>query len=435
MSARASRLFPWKRAACVVASVFLVAPHTQSQERSSARWELSPTANDDEAGDPFPLELHVAVGDQKVLSAELVESYSEGKRGIVDVRLTRDAKRFVVVGLHPGVTSLLFLLTDGTEKLVRITVRDPLGKGEDAKRRANTRGAGEALVERRDNVQLDFYFVQLEKGYDHRLGLGTPDSVAAGLQGTVDLTRGAIQGATAMVEDQALLRLDLAQAAGWAKLMRQATVITQNGAKARFSGGGEVNVAVQGSLTTGIHRISFGSSIEVLPRYDAATGRIEVELRADVSDLSDDRGSGAPGRTVAELETVVNLRLGQAVVLGGLTASSATHVRSGLPWMSQIPVLGLLFGAERVTRRDTENVVFIVPTVMDSVDDEARAYIREALETYRRYDGDRDDLEGFGGRREAIERRATTPSAGLTPAQERPVKRTMATGSSLEGGR
>src|SRR5690606_16791106 len=100
---------------------------------------------------------------------------------------------------------------------------------------------------------------------------------------------------------QALLRLDMAQAAGWAKLMRQAAVITQNGAKARFSGGGEVNIPVQGSLTTGIHRISFGSSIEVLPRYDASSGRIEIELRADVSDLTDDRGTGTPGRTVSEL--------------------------------------------------------------------------------------------------------------------------------------
>lgn len=353
----------------------------------------------------FPLELELEVGEQKVLSAELVRSYSEGKRGVVDVRLTRDAKRFVVVGTAPGSTSLLFLLTDGTEKHVRIQVRDPNGQ--------SSVPSGHEAVERRDNVRLDFYFVQLEKGYNHRIGVGTPDSVSAGFQASFDLARNSLQGATAVVEDQALLRLDMAQAAGWAKLMRQAAVITQNGAKARFSGGGEVNIPVQGSLTTGIHRISFGSSIEVLPRYDALSGRIVVELRADVSDLSDDRGTGTPGRTVSELETVVNLRLGQAVVLGGLSASSEIHTRSGLPLLSQIPLLGVLFGSDRVTRQETENVVFIVPSVVDAVHADARQYIREALDAYRSYDGDRDDLGAFAEKKRANLSRATAPSAGL----------------------
>jgi pilus assembly protein CpaC len=352
----------------------------------------------------FPLELELEVGEQKVLSAELVRSYSEGKRGVVDVRLTRDAKRFVVVGAAPGVTTLLFLLTDGTEKHMRIQVHDPNGRGLGS--------AGQEAVERRDNVRLDFYFVQLEKGYNHRIGVGTPDSIAAGFQASFDLARNSLQGATAVVEDQALLRLDMAQAAGWAKLMRQAAVITQNGAKARFSGGGEVNIPVQGSLTTGIHRISFGSSIEVLPRYDALSGRIEIGLRADVSDLSDDRGTGTPGRTVSELETVVNLRLGQAVVLGGLSASSEIHTRSGLPLLSQIPLLGVLFGSDRVTRQDTENVVFIVPSVVDAVHADARQYIREALDAYRNYDGDREDLGSFAEKKRA-NLSPTAPSAGL----------------------
>lgn len=388
--------------------VCLTPPAVAQNPEGPSRSVRSGTPQEGDA-DWFPLELQLEVGEQKVLSAELVRSYSEGKRGVVDVRLTRDGKRFVVVGVGPGTTTLLFLLNDGTEKHIRIEVRDPSGT-------TSSKSVEGPSVERRDNVRLDFYFVQLEKGYNHRIGVGTPDSVAAGFQATFDFTRQSFQGATAVVEDQALLRLDMAQAAGWAKLMRQAAVITQNGAKARFSGGGEVNIPVQGSLTTGIHRISFGSSIEVLPRYDASSGRIEIELRADVSDLTDDRGTGTPGRTVSELETVVNLRLGQAVVLGGLSASSEIHTRSGLPLLSQIPLLGVLFGSDRVTRQDTENVVFIVPTVLDAVQADARQLIREALDAYRTYDGDRDDLQRLSEKKQTAAARPRSPSVPKSPS-------------------
>src|SRR4051812_43415269 len=68
------------------------------------------------------VELKVALGEQLVLPAQGVKSYSEGTRSIVDVRLTGDASRFVVVGLNRGVTTLLFLMADGTERHYRITV-------------------------------------------------------------------------------------------------------------------------------------------------------------------------------------------------------------------------------------------------------------------------------------------------------------------------
>lgn len=339
-------------------------------------------------------EIVLNVGEQKVLSAEGVRSYSEGRKGVVDVRLTRDATRFVVVALAPGTTTLLFLMRDGSEQHLHITVRDE-------RELSTSELAPDPPVERRDNIRLDFYFVQLEQGYHHRIGLGLPDSVAVGAQASFDFVRGSLQGATAVVEDQALVRLDLACAAGYAKLMRQASVLTRNGSKARFSGGGEVNIPVQGSLATGIHRISFGSSIEVLPRYDARSGRIEIALRADVSDLSDDRGTGTPGRTLSDLETVVNLRLGQAVVLGGLSASSETHTRSGLPILSQLPLIGIFFGSDRVTRQRTENFVLIVPTVTDPVPRDARVYLREALEAYRRYRGESTALDDFADNRQS----------------------------------
>ena len=106
-----------------------------------------------------------------------------------------------------------------------------------------------------------------------------------------------------------------------------------------------------------------------------------------VSDLTDDRGSGAPGRVTSQLSTVVNLELGQAVVLAGLSAESQLKSKTGVPVLSQIPVLGYLFGSERMTKQSADNVVFIVPSVINGTSRAARRSIKKAFEAYRHFKG------------------------------------------------
>ena len=323
--------------------------------------------------------LSLRVAEQHVLPAGGVRSYSEGTRGIVDVRLTKDGEQFVLVGQEVGSTSLLLIMMDGTERHLRIDVKESS---------ANVQKDPNQTVEKEDNIRLDFYFVQVDRATNHQIGVGYPQSISMGTaSASFDFMSQSFQSATAVVEEQALLRLDMAQASGWAKLMRKAAVIAENGKRAQFSGGGEVNIPVQGSLTTGIHTIEFGSKIEVLPRYDSETGRLEIEVKAEVSDLTDDRGSGAPGRVTSGISTIVNLELGQALVLAGLSSASKLKSHTGVPFLSQIPIIGLLFGSERMTEQEVDNVIFIVPTVVDATTADAREQIKTAFDAYQKYTG------------------------------------------------
>ena len=136
-----------------------------------------------------------------------------------------------------------------------------------------------------------------------------------------------------------------------------------------------------------VHTIDFGSRIEVLPRYDSSTGRLQIEISADVSDLTDDRGTGAPGRVTASISSIVNLELGQALVLAGLTSESKVKNRTGIPVLSQLPIIGYLFGSERLSRQAADNVIFIVPTVLDAATRDAREEIQSALRAYTSYKG------------------------------------------------
>jgi pilus assembly protein CpaC len=330
-------------------------------------------------------EIELPVGEQRVIPSDNVRSYSEGAKGIVDVRLTKDSTQFIVVALSPGQTTLLFLMFDGTERHYHITVSDPNG--------ARRRGQDFGVVEARDNIRLDFYFVQVSKNYGHQIGLGWPSSISSKFAASYNLKAGTLDSATAVITDQALPRLDMGQTTGWAKIMRQAAVVTANGEKATFAGGGEVNVPIQSALTSGVQKIPFGSIIEVEPNYDAKSGRVELRLHADISELESDNGTGIPGRTTAALDTVVNLELGQSLVLGGLTARSARASKTGLPGLSQIPIFGVLFGSHGHSEDETENIVLIVPSVVDAVSMQARERVSDALKVYTEFSGDTDAVD------------------------------------------
>jgi len=336
------------------------------------------------------LELMLEVGEQRVLPGENVRSYSEGLPGIVDVRLNREGTSFVVLGQKPGRTTLLLMLRDGGQLAYDITVGDPdtlALPAAEARARADS-----TAVPPRDNVRLDFYFVQLSEDGGLRAGIDWPATLGGGTASAqVDLLTSTINQATAAVTDQALPRLDLAQSAGWAKLLRQAAVITANGSEATFAGGGELNFPVQSALSVGVRQIEFGSLIKVLPRYDRESARIELVIHAEVSDLSSDHGSGIPGRTTARLDSVVNLELGQSLVIAGLSARSQGSASNGLPGLSQLPILGPLFGTHEQRSEHSENLIFIVPSVVEAVALDARERVREALRAFADYDGELDE--------------------------------------------
>jgi pilus assembly protein CpaC len=379
------RLERWCSVALLAAATVGLSPLVSAQGRGDNKGGAGAQAGGGAAGDSIRLEI----GTQQVIPADNVRSYSEGVQGVVDVRLTGDAKQFVIVALRPGQTTLLFIMMDGSEKLYRITVFDPNA----AKPTEHRVGPPREQVLTRDNIRLDFYFVQFDKSYNHKLGVDWATRYGGGSLGMFyDLQSASFENATAVIQDQALPALDLAQATGWAKLRRHATLITANGTKANFMGGGEVNIPVQGSLTTGIHKIEFGSTIGVEPRYDSESGRLELQIHADVSDLTNDGGTGAPGRVTSTLDTLVNLELGQSLMLAGLVAHSQARNHSGLPVLSQIPILGFFFGTHSEVSRDTEDVVFIIPSVLDAVSLDSRARIREALEAYDEYTGELDQL-------------------------------------------
>lgn len=329
-------------------------------------------------------ELDLEVGEQSTLSAVGVERFSEGVAGIVDVRVTET--EFILAALRPGNTSLLLIYSNGRQIRYRIRVRA-----------AGAQDTRPGSVDERQTIRLDLYFVEFNETYSHQIGIGFPATIGGpqvgrGLftldlvntpSGLPELTQGTLQ-----LVNQVLPRIDLAEANGWARLRRQSMLVTANGTPAEFASGGEVNIVTTTGFGAQLTRIEHGSVLRMTPRYDAQSGRVEISIEADLSELTDPASPGGPpGRRRTQLESVANMEPGQALVMSGVESRSEQEVQGGLPGLSQIPIVGVLFGTNSRRGEATQSLLFIVPTIVEPVPRQQRDYIREALEAFNRFSG------------------------------------------------
>ena len=384
-------------------------------------------------------DVTLAVGETTVISARDVRNYSLAVAGIVEIKLTGDASQFVLVGRKQGSTTLLLIKNDNSQVTLNVTVfpRPPaLVERELAEllaglnvqsRRVGAQivldgaVASEADLRRVQQiaalypdqvtslvqvaqsgtlsgaskaqylVRIDFYFVQYDKESSYALGVGWPESIASTATATLeyDFLANATRSATATIAAQPLPRLDIASRHGWAKVLKQATVITNNDAEAHFSNGGEQNFSVNTGLTIGVERITFGTELTVLPHFDPDQRELSLRVVADVSDLTASvSGTQLPGRSTSKLTTVVNLKLGQSLVLSGIRTQSLTHSVAGLPGLSEIPLFGFLFGSHSQSKLETEGAIFVVPSVVETVPTAGAELVDLALKRFKEFDGD-----------------------------------------------
>jgi pilus assembly protein CpaC len=385
------------------------------------------------------IEMTLNVGENKAIPAGDITSYTVGTPGIADAKTTPDNSHIVIVGLKPGNTTILALLKGGHQVTYNITVYKQSPQTVEKElgellygyvglrlRKVGTRffieggvsteadakrvqmiaslypGQVESLVvvgsvgqEHTINIRIDFYFVQYDKNSSYGVGLNWPARFGGG---TFRFGQDFVSNTTtaSIASEQPLPALDLAQTRGWAKVLKQSAVVTTSGSEATFENGGEQNFPIATGVTSSIQAIKFGTNVTVLPRYDVMTRELEVKVNANVSDLTAAAGSNTlPGRKTAQIQTVVHLKLGQALVLSGIRTSSQTHSVTGLPGLSQIPVFGLLFGGHSNTEEEIEGAVFVIPSIVESVPRKPYDMVDSAMTQYEGYSGSIDEVRSF----------------------------------------
>ena len=158
-----------------------------------------------------------------------------------------------------------------------------------------------------------------------------------------------------------------------AKILAEPTLIAQSGETAHFASGGEFPILVPESLgTVSIEFKSFGTEVDFVPIV-LGDGRIHLEVKPRVSEIDPSRSVNVgtiniPGLRVREVKTAVELRAGQTLALAGLVQTRVETENRGLPWISEVPYLGVPFRRVQEQVNEIELLIMVTPELIDPLD-------------------------------------------------------------------
>jgi general secretion pathway protein D len=166
------------------------------------------------------------------------------------------------------------------------------------------------------------------------------------------------------------------------KVISSPQLMVLNNETARLQVGDQVPVATQERIATDASNAPLVNTFEyrdtgvilsVSPRVNSG-GLVVLDIIQEVSDVLP-RGVNADPKNVTpiiqqrQIKSTVAVQSGESIALGGLIRDGNTRDVSGLPIVSEIPVLGNLFKTTSNRQRRTELLVLITPRVAASRQD------------------------------------------------------------------
>ena len=161
-------------------------------------------------------------------------------------------------------------------------------------------------------------------------------------------------------------QLNLLEQQGKASVLAEPQLSARNGAKASFLAGGEFPYSVSNVNGVTVNFKSYGIKLDVTPKVDR-NGVIRATIQAEVSSIDASVSSpSGPALITRRTDTEFNVRSGETIVLSGLLQRTSSTDIDKVPLLGDIPILGALFRSKRFQNKETELVVFVTPSVVDS---------------------------------------------------------------------
>src|SRR3990172_7686797 len=175
---------------------------------------------------------------------------------------------------------------------------------------------------------------------------------------------------------------------GLVKSLARPNLIAASGASANFLVGGEFPIPVPGGGGTGTVTIQFkpfGVRLDFTPTLNDL-GSINLKISPEVSDLDFENSLNSGGFTIPALptnpaSTIVDLRPGQGLAIGGLLLSDDRKSLSKIPVLGDIPVLGALFRSTSFTRNETDLIIFVTPEIVKPLEAGQAPNLEERMKT------------------------------------------------------
>ncbi|HQW08610.1 MAG TPA: type IV pilus secretin PilQ [Steroidobacteraceae bacterium] len=164
------------------------------------------------------------------------------------------------------------------------------------------------------------------------------------------------------------LELSAAQAEGRGEIISSPRVITANQREASIEQG--VEIPYQESASSGATTIQFKKavlSLKVTPQI-TPDNRIILDLNVKKDSVGavivGSGGVNVPSIDTREITTQVLVNDGQTVVLGGILETERRDTEKKVPYLGDIPGLGILFKQKSKTNNKDELLIFVTPKIL-----------------------------------------------------------------------
>jgi general secretion pathway protein D len=178
--------------------------------------------------------------------------------------------------------------------------------------------------------------------------------------------------------------------AGKTEVLSRPSILARNNQQAVITVGQEIPLITDSRFDQNNNQINtiqyedIGIILRVTP-FITADGQVEMIVSPEISNLTDQSipiagGSNpvtAPVIAKRSADTVIVTGDGQTVIIGGLMANAKTVADSKIPFLGDIPGLGLLFRRRVNTTTKTELMIFLTPHIVAQQEQLASLTTRE----------------------------------------------------------
>ena len=279
----------------------------------------------------------------------------------------------LINGKRVGLTTLVVWDENNVSSVFDVVVRGPFSD-----RKIELR-VQLAEVNRTQATELGFDFLGITQVDGDELTAGTyggsvtTPSIPLAIFGDqpVDGASGVFRYVTGSDELQVMIHAMMSN--GVLRVLAEPNVVAASGQEAEFLSGGEIPVPIASSGTTGGSTVTiewkeFGVKVKFVPTI-VDSNVVNLQISPEVSSLDFGNGIEISGFKVPALrsrkaKTTVELRDEETLVIGGLLMEEETNVRSRIPVLGHIPILGYLFSDLKKVKTQTELMLVVSPHIV-----------------------------------------------------------------------
>ncbi len=309
--------------------------------------------------------IRLTIGDSRLVHVESAKKVAVGNASIADVTPVSD-QEILISAKASGSTNLIFISPAGDKETRTIVV-----SSHNLKKSMVEVGVEIMEIESQSALKAGLSWGSISTASSTGTSSLTPNNISVNEDSPPPLlTLGSVSREALSASVQLLMER------GKAKILAKPKLLAVSGEEASFLAGGEVPYVTENKLgSTNIQWKPYGVKLKIKPTIDG-DGNIAANFRAEVSGLDVQNGTAlgngivVPALKTRWAETSVYMKSGSTLVIAGLISEENQKLTSGIPVISDIPVVGELFRFTDNREQQTELVIFVTPSLVGQSDEE-----------------------------------------------------------------